>query len=80
MRCVYFIGNVSAIQTAPNNGLNSDELREALLMMMKSRDEVAETNRCVVCVCVCLCICMYICICRQYVCICVGKQEVGVAH
>eukprot|EP00731_Ephydatia_muelleri_P028580 Em0020g224a len=32
-------------QPAPNNGLNSDELREALLMMMKSRDEVAETNR-----------------------------------
>ena len=27
------------------NGLNTDELREALLMMMKSRDELAENNR-----------------------------------
>lgn len=59
MRCDYFIGNVSAIQPAPNNGLNSDELREALLMMMKSRDEVAETNRCVVCV---VCVYVFVCI------------------
>ena len=41
------------IQPTGNNGLNTDELREALLMMMKSRDELAETNRCV-CVCVCV--------------------------
>ena len=65
MKCLCLNGIVFVIQPSTNNGLNTDELREALLMMMKSRDELAETNRWV-----CMCVCMHACVCKS-VCICV---------